>query len=202
MLFDELLEKDNFSDAVEALARDKREELDLPPIHQLGLVVPDAVAAAKDLEARGIGPFFIASGAPVLWRERGEEIKFKGKLGMSYYKGIELELLEPGQGSDFYRRRLDPEGRIVVQHLGMLAEDVDKWAVPLVSQGYPIYVRGCIKTGPMTTDFAYMDTEESAGFVLEFISWKVFGRNMGPPARFMNAIARLQKLTGLRTLPA
>lgn len=199
ILFHDLLEETDFEGAVDKLAHGFREMHELPGVHQLGLVVPDAEAAAKDLEGRGLGPFFIASGSPVLWRERGEERSFTGKLGLAYYRGFELELLEPGVGSDFYRRSLDPEGGIVVQHLGFLADDVDKEAGKLEERGIQTWVRGCIKTGPMNTDFAYMDTVEETGLVIEFISMKFMGRKITPSSRLIHTIGRLQRWSGKRS---
>lgn len=200
--FIELLEAPDFGSAVEELGRGFRERHGLPARpHQLGLVVPEVETAAFDLEKRGIGPFFIAAGKPRLWRERGTGRRFSGKLGLAYHRGFELELLEPGEGSDFYRQHLDPEGRIVVQHLGFLVEEVDREAEQLaLSSGCPIYVRGRLKTGPLTTEFAYMDTAAEAGLVMEFISWKLLGRNFPPRPGLIHFLGRLEKWTGKRSV--
>jgi len=158
------------------------------------------VKAATALEQRGIGPFFLASGSPVLWNERGQARKFSGGLGLAFFKGHELELLEPGQGSDFYRRSLDPHGGTVIQHLGFLVSDVDEWANKLVKQGYPIWVRGRIKTGPLVTEFAYMDTESEAGLVIEFICWRFFGIRISPFPSLIHGLGRLEKWSGKRMI--
>jgi hypothetical protein len=184
------------------LAGDFRQKFGLPQIHQLGLVVPDLVKAADELERKGIGPFFLAQGSPVRWTERGMGKSFTGALGLAFFQGYELELLEPGQGSDFYRRSLDPEGRIVVQHLGLLVEDVDDWAKKLESKGYPVWVRGKIKTGPISTEFAYMDTESEAGLVIEFISWKIFGVRFSPRPGLIHTLGRIEKWSGKRLINA
>jgi len=200
MIFTELLERGNFRAGVEALAMEFRKKHGLPPIRQLGLVTPSVEDAAAELEARGIGPFFIAAGAPVRWTERGDERRFAGKLGMAIHEGFELELLEPGEGSDFYRRSLDPEGRIVVQHLGLLTDDVDGEAGDLARKGWPVYVRGTIKSGPLRTEFCYMDTEKEAGLVIEFIDWTFFGLRFTPPAFIYHGLGRLEKLIHKRSL--
>jgi len=200
MLFKDLLAEKDFLTAVEGLAGTHREELGLGKIHQLGLVVRDVIESAKELEEKGIGPFFIAEGSPVLWREQGEEKKFHGKMGLAYYLGIELELLEPGMGSDFYRASLDPKGEIVVQHLGFLVKDVDQGTKKFIDKGYPIKVRGQLKAGILKTDFAYMDTDKQAGFILELISWKIMGLNLAPPAIVIKALASLEKWSGKRSI--
>ena len=79
LYFDELLKADDFSGAVNALATDFMKEYGLEKVHQVGLVVPDVEAAAEKLEKEGFGPFFIATGSPVFWKEKGRETgKFPG----------------------------------------------------------------------------------------------------------------------------
>lgn len=124
----------------------------------------------------------------------------RGKLGLSHHHSVELELLEPGEGSDFYRRSLDPEGRIVVQHLGFLVDDVDTWAEKLTAAGSAVWVRGAITLGPANTQFAYMDTEETAGIVVEFISQRCFGLRWWPLGALFKAAARIEKWTGKRSI--
>lgn len=201
MIFlEDLLQANDFNQAVDNLAGEFRKKHDLPGIHQLGLVVPDVVEAALKLEENGLGPFFIAGGSPTFWQERGEEKSFSGKLGIAYHEGFELELLEPGQGSDFYRQSLDENGKIIVQHLGLKVKNVDDWADKLVQEGYPVYVRGKLRTGPMGSDFAYMDTAAEAGLVIEFISWNLLGIKCNPPGGIFRMIGKIQHRTGKRDL--
>ena len=115
--FDDLLQDDNICDAVSRIAGEFREKHNFPEVRQLGVVVPDVETAATQLEKRGIGPFFIASDTLKFWNERGEDRTFSGKLGMAIYKGYEVELLEPGIGSAFYKSCVDGKGRMVLQHL-------------------------------------------------------------------------------------
>lgn len=197
---DDLFKADDFIVAVDDLASDFRKEHGLPEIHQLGIVVPDVEMAAVKLEEKGIGPFFIASGSPVLWKERGEDGNFQGKLGIAYRHNFELELLEPGKGSDFYRQCLDSKGNMVVHHLGFMVKDVDKWAEKLSSSGYPVWIRGKLKSGPSTADFAYMDTVNDAGLVIEFICWKLMGVRFNTPPSIFHAIGRIEKWTGKRSI--
>ncbi|TFG38228.1 MAG: hypothetical protein E4H39_00795 [Syntrophobacterales bacterium] len=196
----DLLRNDRFGDAVSDLAGNFRVKHGLPKIHQVGLVVSDVEAAAAELEKSGMGPFFIAAGSPVSWLERGEQKDFQGKLGIAYHHNVELELLEAGKGSDFYRQSLDPGGEITVQHLGFLVPDVDVWAENLAASGYPVWVRGKLKSGPSTADFAYMDTVNDAGIVIEFISWKMMGIRIRIPPSIYHALGRLEKLSGKRCI--
>ncbi len=200
ILLDDLFEADDFKGAVAELAADFRKDHGFPEVHQLGIVVPDVESAAQTLEKRGIGPFFIAAGSPVLWRERGEEGTFEGKLGIAYHQGVELELLEPGKGSDFYRQSLDRKGGMVVQHLGFLVPDVDTSVETLTASGYSLWIRGKLKSGPSTADFAYMDTVADAGLVIEFICWKLMGVQFNTPPFIFHTIGRIEKWTGKRSI--
>ncbi|MDJ0762407.1 MAG: VOC family protein [Myxococcota bacterium] len=198
LLLDKLLAADNFGQAVNALAVDFRREHDLQQIHQLGLVVPDVEEAAKQLEKNGIGPFFISSGSLVRWDERGQPGRFRGKLGLATHQGIDLELLEPGEGSDFYRQHLDPSGGIVIQHLGFFVKDVDKEMGRLNTAGYPTWVRGKIEAGPFAYEFAYMDTISTAQAIIEFIQFNALGIPLRPFGLVYHLLGRLEKLLGVR----
>jgi hypothetical protein len=61
-------------------------------------------------------------------------------------------------------------------------------------------VRGRLQTGPMKTDFAYMDTMDACGMIIEFISWRVFGWHINPPAGIFRVVGRLEKWTGKRCI--
>jgi methylmalonyl-CoA/ethylmalonyl-CoA epimerase len=198
MFLEELLRAPDFGSAVGNLARPFRERWGLPEVHQLGLVVPDVENAADALAQRNIGPFFIAVGAPRLWRERGQERKVGGKMALARYRGVELELLEPLEGSDFYTGSVDPEGRPVLHHIGFFVEDVDRWAEQLAQAGYPIWVRGRLGLGPLRTDFAYMDTVGEAGVIVEFIRWQIFGVRFVPPGPVLRAVGGLERRLGFR----
>jgi hypothetical protein len=199
--FNALLEADNFTLAVSRLAKDFRDKYEFPLIHQIGVVVPDVQAAAAELEAKGLGPFFISSGSPVFWNERRMLGHFRGKLGMAYHKGFEVELLEPGEGSSFYKDFIDPECPMVVQHLGFLVNNVDVHAAHLERHGCPTWIRGTIRATPLSGEFAYMDTVAETGLVLEFISWRLFGIPFRTPPAVYHALGHVEKASGIRCLP-
>jgi hypothetical protein len=198
IFFDDLLRQGDFTRNVGRLSHPVRKAHGFPSLHQLGLVVPDVEQAAEKLEEQGFGPFFIARGAPVFWHENGRACCVTGKMGLAYYKGVETELLEPMEGSAFYRNSLDPDGRTVVQHLGFLVEDVDIWTKKLKSAGIGVWVRGQLKTGALKTDFVYMNPNEDDGLIMEFISWKLFGKTLRPAPGIAHTIGRFQKWSGRR----
>ncbi len=201
MIFlEDLLRAEEFSETVDRLALDFRQKYGLAGIDQLGLVVPDVEAAAGRLEDQGIGPFFIAQWSPVYWYERGEARKFQGKAGIASYRGIELELMEPGEGSDFYRQSLDPDGRIAVHHLGMRVRDVKAQADLLVEARMRTLVEAKLSLGVAQVDFAYLDTVDQAGYIIEFLAWRFLAWRFAPPYGLLKALGKLQKITGIRSL--
>ncbi len=165
----------------------------------MGLVVPDVENAADALTKRNIGPFFIAVGAPRLWRERGQERRVRGKMALARYQGVELELLEPLDGSDFYTGSVDP--RRTPRFFTIWASMLLTWTVGRtgwLGAGYPVWVRGRLGLGPLRTDFAYMDTRGDTGVIVEFIRWRIFGIRFVPPGPVLKAIGGLERRLGFR----
>ncbi len=204
MLFEQVFQpgdsKNGFLNRVDALGLDFRRKHGTGPVHQLGLAVADVEAAAKELEAAGAGPFFIAGGETAIWRERSEERRYQGKLGIGYLHGMELELLEAGEGSDFYARFMDPGGKPVLHHLAFVVKDLDLWRGRMEENGHAVWVEGVIKAGPMKIDFAYFDTLNPAGIIMEFESYKLLNLFERRPPRFLyEALGRFQKLSGIRS---
>jgi hypothetical protein len=201
MLLADIMSDKNFKEMVQSIALGFRKKFGIEePVHQLGVVVPDVLAAAADLEGKGMKPFLLFGGAAQLWKERGSDGKMKSRLGLGYHQGIEIELLEPGSGSDFYRRSLEPKGRPFIQHIGFLVGDVDACAKKLADAGYPVYVRGRIGVGPLRIEFAYMDTEKDAGLILEFICHRLFGIWIKPPIWFQQLLGFIEIKAGKRCI--
>ena len=196
--FEDVYGQGEFLSRTGELSRATRQSLAFPSLHQLGIVVPDVEKAAAEMETRGLGPFFIATGAPAYWHEKGAARQVSGKMGLAYHEGVEIELLEPLAGSAFYRHSLDPDGRAVVQHLGFIVDDVDIWAQKMKSAGIGVWVRGQLKTGALSTDFVYMDPNKEDGLIMEFIAWKLFGRSLKPVPGIAHALGRIQKWSGRR----
>ncbi|OHD65714.1 MAG: hypothetical protein A2176_13855 [Spirochaetes bacterium RBG_13_51_14] len=201
MLLAEILSDNDFDSRVQGLALKLRKKLGIDaPVYQLGVVVDNVETAAEKLERKGMKPFLLLGGSAERWSERGVDGHMRSRLGFGYHRGIEIELLEPGEGTDFYRRSLDQRGRPLIQHLGFLVKDVDAWANKLVNAGYPVYVRGKLGMGPLSIDFAYMDTERDDGLILEFISHRFLGIWFKPPIWFQQLLGLIEKKTGKRCI--
>jgi hypothetical protein len=198
---DDILISDNIDYEISRIAKDFREKNQFPEVRQLGVVVADVEAAAAELEDKGIGPFFIASDKLDMWNERGKKKTFSGKVGLTCHKGYEIELLEPGAGSNFYKSCVDKKGRMVLQHLGFSVKDVDSFTRKLEESGNKTWVRGKIKSLGLVTEFAYMDTVKQAGIITELIDMRIFGVPLkNPHAGFYHNFGRLEKIIGKRSL--
>jgi hypothetical protein len=197
---EDLLAERDFPKAVNSLCRRVRDAHALPPVHQIGFVVPDVEATATELEDRGIGPFLIMAGGAAYWREKGESRDARLKLGMAYHQGIQIELLEPVEGSAIHTNSLDPSGKPVVEHLAFLVKDVDAWADKLTAAGTSLFVRAQLKGLGLTADLAYMEANEDDGLCMEFLRVKLFGIPLTLSASKVHPIGQLQKWTGKRCL--
>ena len=183
---------------VQRMGEPLRSEFKLPPVHQLGVMVPNVQKAAQDLEQLGYGSFFVAAGAPKFWRENGKERSISGALAMGYRDNIEMELLEPGINTNWYRDSLDEGGTYAIQHLGYMVEDVDAAATPLTRAGFQLKVRGQLSTLGLKCNFAYVDTRAAGGYITEFISLTVAGIHVAP-AKVYRPLAGLQKLLRIKS---
>lgn len=190
---EDYLEAPDFDAAITALGASLRRALDLPPVYQLGLVVPDADAAAGRLAERGIPPVFTTTGAPAMCYVEGVENRSTSRLVFAYHQGYELELIEPGPGAVFYARDLDPAGGVVLQHLGFMVRDVDAWVGRLCSGGVRLMVRGRIVLGPIRVNYAYFDTREEHGIITELIAAQLFGRYLASPRPLYTFLGRFQR---------
>jgi hypothetical protein len=189
-LFGDLLIAPSFKEAAGALALDFRQEHGFPPLYQLGLVAPDVEVAVSELEREGIHGFAVTVGRPQTWEEDGGSKAFSGKLALAVHEGLELELLEPGEGSDFYRSGLDPGGAIAVHHLGFLVPDIDVWTETMTRAGQRTWIRGSLVSPRVTVRFAYVDTRRDAGIIVEFISVAIGGKPVRRSLLGMGALSR------------
>lgn len=200
-LLREFMAAESFTAAVNKLSEPIQRRFDLPDVYQLGLVVPDAVAAdVAIVRDWGLDPAFMLDGEAALWIENGKELSVRGRLGFTYHQGYELELIEPRHGADFYARDLNPDGEIFLHHFGFVVHDLDLQTARLTSQGVPLLVRGRIHSGPLTVDFSYLDTRGEFGLITELICMRFMGirTRMPPPlARYMG---QRQTRSGKRAL--
>lgn len=187
----------------ELLPADFRSRFKLGKIHQLGLAVPNVVNTADRLIHAGLGYFLVAEDDLNYWIEDGQEKFFHGKMGLGYFGGYEIELLEAGKGSKFYSRKFREDGKIALHHIGFLTHSIDERVAEMNKQDIKTTVRGRIKLYPLTIDFAYMNSEQQAGIIIEFIEHRFLGIPITPAeglikntAKFLSALSIRQVRMG------
>lgn len=118
---EDYLDASDFGAALRGLAEPLGSELGLPTrVDEIGLVCPSVVLAAEQLKRRwpDMKTFLLGEGSPSTFVENGREVPFTTRVGFGFYQGVILELAEPGIGSDIFGQTPNPEGRIVINHLG------------------------------------------------------------------------------------
>ncbi len=188
----------DFQAAVSAAGRKARDTYGLPAVHQLGCIVPDVAQADRRLSEWGLAPAMIFSAKVPTWIEDEQALDYSLTAGFSYHQGVEVELITPGPGSSFHRKDMDERGEIVLQHLGFQVSNLDQWVQRLSAQGAPLRVRGGGYLGPIKAEFAYFDTVDQVGTVIELISLHVLGVHVMPFARLNALIGRYQVRSGTR----
>lgn len=133
--------------------------------YQIGVVVRDLDRAKVFYERLGIGPFSEGpSGHTLERRIYGELAPDAAVRGAIAKMGeIEFELLEPVSGKTIQGEFLERHGEGVV-HLCAFSDDLDRDIKELTELGYEVISEGRIDDGG---HFAYFDTRETGGLVLE-----------------------------------
>lgn len=141
----------------------------LPPVYQLGYVVRDIERACRYYEAVfGTGPFSNVidvdmSGAIL----RGKPVDTAIKVAFVQSGDVQIELIQPVEGENPYTEFLEERGE-GIHHLAYKVEDMEAMkAIFTQKVGEPIFYRDM---GVM--EFAYFDTSEVGGLMIEFLCFK------------------------------
>jgi methylmalonyl-CoA/ethylmalonyl-CoA epimerase len=132
---------------------------------QIGIIVKDIQKVKKNLEDIGIGPFGGLDAEPtVKWEAWGEPTEVRLKMLFTKIGPLEIELIEPV--SDCVQKDyLDSHGE-GIQHYSFFVDDIDEVVEYMAEKGYKVVQRGWrAKKG----GYAFFDTEEKCGFMLEVI---------------------------------
>ena len=141
----------------------------LPPVYQLGYVVRDIERACKHYESVfGTGPFSdvidVNMDGAIL---RGKPVDTRIKVAFVQSGDVQIELIEPVGGKNPYTEFLEARGE-GIHHLAYKVEDMEAMkAVFSEKVGEPVFYRDM---GVM--EFAYYDTSEVGGLMIEFLCFK------------------------------
>ena len=141
-----------------------KQQLELPPVSQIGVVVEDLERAASFLESSfGLGPFRVEElEAPNVW-DRGEEKHIAARLGFAMMGQVELELIHIVKGDSVHLEFLRQHGE-GIHHLGFRVEDFEAKLAQAKAMGFEV-----LQTGPLGRFYAYLDTRRQGGIIFELI---------------------------------
>jgi methylmalonyl-CoA/ethylmalonyl-CoA epimerase len=160
-------------DALEDLSR----QYGLPPIAQLGFVVPD-MAAALAVYGPLFGPFHVMDFTNRDCDFRGRSADCSLRVGYGASGDTEVELIEPTGGAGPHREFLD-KGGSGLHHVQFRFADMEPWIERMRSHGFR---RIWYKRQPAFA-VAYLESD-SLPLVLEFVEpvarkdWRAVGKLM------------------------
>jgi methylmalonyl-CoA/ethylmalonyl-CoA epimerase len=143
---------------------DVREQLELPEVSQIGVVVEDLDRAVAFYQSTfGLGPFRIQEAeAPNVW-DRGEEKRIKARLGFTDLGQVELELIHILEGDSVHLEFLREHGE-GLHHLGFKVKDFQAKLEQAKAMGFEV-----LQMGPFGRFYAYLDTRRCGGVIVELI---------------------------------
>jgi hypothetical protein len=150
-----------------------RERLGLPRVGQVGYVVSDAHGSIdRHKDAYGLKPWLVIDTHSHDCVLRGSEVQSVLRIGLAYSGPVQVELIQVLEGESIHREHPNElEGE--PHHLGFMVRDIDKRLSDCRRLGIGILQRGTIRETGITVDYAYLDTLDTAGIILELIQWRV-----------------------------
>lgn len=155
------------------ISDDIKKQLRLPKLGQMGYVVTDidkAIAYYK--ETVGISPWILLDERPDPCIEKGKEIDPLLRIALAYSGPVQIELIQVAEGESLHLNHIK-ESKEGVHHLGFMVQDIDSRLDACHKMGIGVLQRGTIKDTGLTVDYAYLDTIDRAGIILEFIQWRL-----------------------------
>jgi len=145
----------------------------------VSLVVHDADKTAEKLEKYGIGPFKFHQSiyrSPIPGKYEGPACM---KYGYSEVGNVVWELIETLEGKTEYSDFLEAHGE-GIHHLGFptpmpIEAELERWS----KRGIKALEVG--KKGDSGEGWAYMDTNDDMGFIIEILCYKNFNKYLNAP---------------------
>jgi methylmalonyl-CoA/ethylmalonyl-CoA epimerase len=146
-------------------ADDVRQQLQLPGVGQIGVVVEDIDRAIAFYEsAFGLGPWDIREvGAPNVW-DRGQEKPIKARLAFATVGQVEIELIQILEGDSMHLEFLRKHGE-GLHHLGFFVKDFQAKLEQAKAMGFEV-----LQIDPFGQAYAYLDTRQPGGIIFELIA--------------------------------
>jgi len=172
-----------------------KKQLGLPEVGQIGYVVTDinsTIAYYKD--TFGISPWMLLDERPEPCVEKGKEVHPLLRIALAYEDSVQLEFIQVVEGETFHLNHVK-EGKEEAHHLGFMVHNISKRLDDYRRRGIEIVQRGTIKDVGLTIDYAYLDTVDQAGIIIELLQWR-----LGPlPLPVNRRVFNFLCLVGART---
>ena len=160
-------------------------EFGFPDIRQIGVVVQSIDRAVRSYaRSFGIGPWFRPKFTQEEHRLRGKEaINDEIEIAIAFSGKTQIELIQPVSGNQsIYWRHLETHGE-GIHHLGFYVSNIAERLAALSKIGIDVLQSGVIHSsgklgGGSVTDYAYLDTADAAGVILELIQTRFLGLNI------------------------
>lgn len=146
--------------------------LPVKQVNQLALVVRNLDAAMRHYwDLLGIGPWRVYTYGKPLVREmtyRGKLQDYRMRIALAQVGNMVIELIQPLSDNNIYVEHLKRKGE-GLHHVGMFVPSFDEGVAEAKRQGFSVLQsgRGYGRLGD--GGFAYLDTEDMLGLILELI---------------------------------
>ena len=115
----------------------------LGPIRQLGYAVRDMDAWIEQYLAAGVGPWFIVRDmAPSAYEFRGQMLKPRFNVGISWSAGVQIEIIQPIDEVPNAQSEYLDLGLEGLQHVCYFPDDYEAAKAELGARGYGQYLTG------------------------------------------------------------
>ena len=149
--------------------------LKVPWLGQLGIVVRDIDETMRHYEdVYGIGPWAVFTGEPERCTDRGRDITFKGKMAMAQAGPVQIELIQVLEGETLHSDFLEEHGE-GLHHVGFFVQDLDTRLAAAREAGIEVLQWGLLKQMGLSIEYAYLDTRETGGVIIEYIQPRFLG---------------------------
>ena len=166
--------------------------LDLPGVGQLGFIVYDLQASLPSISSTfNLRAWYQPQYTEKKFKIDDEPIELDFDLMVAYSGKLQVELIEEkSQRAPIYHDHLENYGEDL-HHLGFFVPDMDIKLAAAKQIGLNILLESEFRTaGGGYVRFAYLDTRNVCGIIIELANIKLYGINV-PQTEFMMNVGRL-----------
>lgn len=167
-------------------------KLNLPAMGQLGIIVKSIDRVLPYYrDVMNIRPWYRANVIEEEIYYKDTRIDLELNFAIGYSGALQLELIEVVRGEEnIYTELINSRGE-GLHHVGFVVSNIEKKTEMLRRSGITPVQYGLLKTkGKAVTRFAYFDTMETCGYILELLETTLFGIPVGQ-SRFMIKVGNM-----------